>query len=239
VDPTEQSLLGRYNPPSNGAAYYGGGDGTERMTAGMDKMKFASTNYYFVYGDTLFMMLDYQDLSNAEQIKAQQDWMKSVVKQNPTKWRVAVMHKSIFGYRMANPIASWTAAYDDAGVDLVLMGHDHIYVRTKLYASGAVIDPQTYGNGTTYITNYSANDDRRGTYYEKDPANVGYVDVRSIGPGYTDISISPSGVRVTSKGFDESGTLQNGDINVLVQTHHALTICLHGLTLLSLRIPTV
>ena len=31
--------------------------------------------------------------------------MKSVVKQNPTKWRVAVMHKSLFGYRMATPIS--------------------------------------------------------------------------------------------------------------------------------------
>ena len=79
------------------------------------------------------MMMDYQDQSSASQIKAQQDWMKSVVKQNPTKWRVAVIHKSLFGYRMANPVASWTTAFDEAGIDVVLAGHDHIYVRTKLY----------------------------------------------------------------------------------------------------------
>ena len=40
-------------------------------------MQFESSNYYFVYGDTLFMMMDYQDQSSKAQIKAQQDWMKS------------------------------------------------------------------------------------------------------------------------------------------------------------------
>ena len=72
VDPTLQNLFGRYNPPKNGASFYGGGDGTERMVAGIDKMQFESSNYYFVYGDTLFMMMDYQDQSSAEQRKAQQ-----------------------------------------------------------------------------------------------------------------------------------------------------------------------
>ncbi len=100
-----------------------------KMVSGLDKMQFESSNYYFVYGDTLFMMMDYQDQSSKEQIKAQQDWMKSVVKQNPTKWRVAVIHKSLFGYRMENPVASWTTAFDEAGVDMVFRTRN--YVRTK------------------------------------------------------------------------------------------------------------
>lgn len=219
VDPTLQNLLGRYNPPKNGASFYGGGDGTQRMVAGMDKMQFESSNYYFVYGDTLFLMMDYQDQNNAAQIKAQQDWMKSVVKQNPTKWRVAVIHKSLFGYRMANPVASWTNAFDEAGVDVVLMGHDHLYVRTKLYANGANMEPQTYGSGTTYITNYSGNNDRRGPYFvsnNRDASKMAYVDVRAIGPGFSNISISPTEIRVTSKGFDSNGTLVTGESSALV-----------------------
>ena len=110
--------------------------------------------------------------------------MKSVVKQNPTKWTVAVMHKTLFGYRMANPVETWTTAFDEAGVDVVLSGHDHIYVRSKLYANGANIEPQTYGEGTTYITNYSGNNDRRGPYFEsnnRDSEKMAYVDVRPIG----------------------------------------------------------
>ncbi|MFJ7729137.1 metallophosphoesterase [Neobacillus sp. NPDC097160] len=219
VDPTLQNLFGRYNPPKNGASFYGGGDGTERMVSGVDKKQFESSNYYYVYGDTLFMMMDYQDQSSKEQIKAQQDWMKSVVKQNPTKWRVAVMHKSLFGYRMANPVASWTTAFDEAGIDVVLSGHDHIYVRTKLYANGSNIEPQTYGNGTTYITSYSGNNDRRGPYFEsnkRDPEKVAYVDVRPIGLGFSNISISPNEIRVTSRGYDKEGNLVTGDGNALV-----------------------
>jgi len=218
VDPTLRNFLGRHNPPKNGASFYGGGDGTQRMVAGMTKMQLESSNYYFVYGDTLFLIMDYQDQSSAEQIKAQQDWMKSVVKQNPAKWRVGVFHKSLFGYRMATPVASWTNAFDEAGVDVVLMGHDHIYVRTKLYANGQVVATQTYGDGTTYLTNYSANTDRRGPSYKVDPGNpaVAYVDVRPIGPGFTNLAISPNGIKVTSKGFDSDGNLQTGDADVLV-----------------------
>ena len=219
VDPTLQNLLGRYNPPKNGASFYGGGNGTERMVSGLDVKQFESSNYYFVYGDTLFMVLDYQDQSSSSQRKAQQDWMKSVVKQNPTKWRVAVMHKTNFGYRMANPVEAWTNAFDEAGVDVVLSGHDHIYVRSKLYANGANIDPQTYGNGTTYITNYSGNRDRRGPRFvsdNRDASKMAYVDVRAIGEGFSNISISPDEIRITSKGFDSNGNLVIGEEDVLV-----------------------
>ncbi|WP_130605119.1 S-layer homology domain-containing protein [Cohnella abietis] len=216
VDPTLQNLLGRQNPPKNGASYYGGGDGTQRMVAGIDKLQYESSNYYYIYGDTLFLVMDYQDQSTPSQIKAQEDWMKSVVKQNPTKWRVAVFHKSLFGYRMATPVLSWTNAFDQAGIDVVLMGHDHVYVRTNLFANGASIDPQAYGDGTTYITNYSSNNDRRGGLYTKDPTKVAYVDVRAVGPGYANISISPTEIRVTSKGYDTDGVLVMGDTNALV-----------------------
>lgn len=213
VDPTLQNFLGRHNPPKNGASFYGGGDGTERMVSGMTKLQLESSNYYFVYGDTLFMVMDYQDQSTAAQIKAQQDWMKAVVKQNPTKWRVGMFHKTLFGYRMATPVASWTNAFDEAGIDVVLMGHDHIYARTKLFASGKVV--AEYGDGTTYLTNYSANKDNRGALYTGNPA-ISYTDIREVGRGFANISISPDQIRVTSKGFDKNDTLQTGDLDVLV-----------------------
>ncbi|NIK76332.1 putative phosphodiesterase [Paenibacillus castaneae] len=213
VDPTLQNFLGRHNPPKNGASFYGGGEGTERMVSGMTKLQLESSNYYFVHGDTLFLVMDYQDQSTAAQIKAQQDWMKAVVKQNPTKWRVGMFHKTLFGYRMATPVASWTDAFDEAGIDVVLMGHDHIYARTKLLASGKVV--AEYGDGTTYLTNYSANKDNRGPLYKENPA-IAYIDIREVGRGFANISISPDQIRVTSKGFDKNDVLQTGDIDVLV-----------------------
>ena len=104
-------------------------------------------------------------------------------------------------------------------MDVVLSGHDHIYVRSDLYANGANIEPQTYGDGTTYITNYSGNNDRRGPYFEsygRDASKMAYVDVRPIGKGFSNISISPDGISITSKGFDKEGNLVTGDDNVLI-----------------------
>ncbi|GBG06942.1 hypothetical protein PAT3040_01484 [Paenibacillus agaridevorans] len=227
VDPALQNFLGRHNPPKNGVSFYGGGNGTERMVSGMTKLQHESSNYYFIYGDTLFLVMDYQDQSSKEQIKAQQDWMKSVVKQNPTKWRVGMFHKTLFGYRMPTPVASWTDAFDEAGIDIVLMGHDHIYARTKLFASGQVV--LDYGDGTTYLTNYSANKDNRGAMYKQDPGNpaIAYIDVREVGRGYANISISPDEIRVTSKGFDKEDILQTGDSDVLV-TNKPRTYDLEG-----------
>ena len=81
------------------------------------------------------------------------------------------------------------------------------------------LNQQTYGDGTTYITSYSGNNDRRGPYFEsnkRDPEKVAYVDVKRIGLGFSNISISPSEIRVTSRGYDNEGNLVTGDDNALV-----------------------
>ena len=40
--------------------------------------------------------------------------------------------------------------------------------------------------------------------------------LRPIGKGFSNISISPEGIRITSKGFDPDGNLVTGEENVLV-----------------------
>ena len=45
---------------------------------------------------------------------------------------------------------------------------------------------------------------------------MAYVDVRAIGEGYSNISISPDEIRITSKGCDTEGNLVFGEENVLV-----------------------
>lgn len=220
VDQTCSPVLGRYNPPENGAAYYGGGEsGTERMTSGVTKMEAMAGNYYFIYGDTLFLVLDYQDSTDDDLIAAQQDWVRSVVKNNPTKWRVAVMHKTLFGYRVSDPTTgvyrSWSDTFDDAGVDLVLMGHDHVYARTKYYADGAVTESQQPGSGTTYITGASANEDNRsGSYKENAYTLIHSTD--DYGRAYVAISVSPEQITVTTKG------IENGEV-ITVENNAVIT----------------
>ena len=205
VDQSCSAVLGRYNPPENGAAYYGGGDGTERMISGVTRLEAMAGNYFFIYGDTLFLILDYQDSTLGELTTAQQAWIKSVVAQNPTKWRVAVMHKTLFGYRVSDPTSgvyrTWSDTFDEAGIDLVLMGHDHVYARTKYYANGAVTEPQEAGSGTTYITGASGNTDNRSDRYVEKPYTLVHS-TTDYGRAYVAITISPEEIRVTTKGLE-------------------------------------
>lgn len=122
VDSTASALLGRYNPPQNGAAYYGAGsNGDQPLTTGHAQMEAMAGNYYFIYDDTLFMVVDYQDHTDDELVKAEQQWVESVVKSHPeVQWRIAVMHESLFGYRVTDPTTGmngdWTDTFDKAGV---------------------------------------------------------------------------------------------------------------------------
>lgn|GEM_PF-2016751 len=206
VDISISSLKGRYNAPENGVAYYGGGNGTQRMASGTEKLESMAGNYFFIYGDTLFLVMDFQDSTQDGLTDLQQEWVKSVVKQNPTKWRVAVLHKTLFGYRVDDPTegdyGNWTDTFDEAGIDLVLMGHDHVYTRTNYYAQRGQINNSTDpGSGTTYITGASANTDNRSDYYEESP----YVLVHSttdFGRSYLAISVSPESLKVSVHGIE-------------------------------------
>ena len=204
VDSTASALLGRYNPPENGAAYYGAGaDGTEPMVGGHAGMEAMAGNYYFIYGNTLFMVIDYQDHTDEALVAAEQEWVKSVVKNHPdVTWRVAVMHESMFGYRVTDPAegmnAVWSDTFDAAGVDVVLMGHDHIYTRTGYYSGQGAGYPQEEGSGTVYVTAASANTDNRSDYYAVNP----YVEIHSEG-GYGRAYCNPT---------PNTGTMSGGAI---------------------------
>ena len=207
IDPSMSTLKGRFNAPKNGAAHYGGGNnGTEPLVNGLDKVRLDGNNYYFIYGDTLFMVMENVDTDEA--IAEQVAWMKSVVKNNPTKWRVASLHISLFpGYRdqPAN-FQQWTDGMDAAGVDLVLMGHEHIYLRTKLMNDGiAIADQQAYGEGTTYITNSPATNAMGYFYSPRDYTEVAFDE---FGSSFAGISITPDEIRITAKGYDS----KNGDV---------------------------
>ena len=69
---------------------------------------------------------------------------------------------------------------------------------------------------------------------------MAYVDVRPIGEGFSNISISPDEIRITSKGFDTDGNLVFGEENVLVtntpRTPNLVRLELSGSTARSQRV---
>jgi acid phosphatase type 7 len=108
--------------------------------------------YSFVYGDALFMALDYEDYNVPGYLDSLAMWMKKEVSAHPdVKWRIAFYHKTL--YTGSNSHQSdddgrlirekMGPVYDELKIDLALQGHDHIYevigpVKNKVVVSNAV-----------------------------------------------------------------------------------------------------
>lgn len=133
----------------------------------------AGTDYWFVYDNTLFMNINSNDRSTAEH-KA---FMQEAIKANTNvKWKTVVFHHSVYS----------TASHTDDGdiiqrrnelpnvfkeldIDVVLMGHDHVYTRTYVMdgqtpqktekVENSAINP----NGIIYLTANSASGSK---YYD-------------------------------------------------------------------------
>jgi hypothetical protein len=86
--------------------------------------------YYFTHGNALFIsMLTENNYIN------QHTWLLDVLETHKDKtWKVVFMHKPFFGTHssgLSNEFDTWWKAFDDYGVDVVLAGHDHYYMRNK------------------------------------------------------------------------------------------------------------
>ena len=111
----------------------------------------AGGDYWFVYNNALFMVLNSNDLSAAEH-KA---FMKDAIDVNPdVDWKIVTFHQSI--YTVASHYnndgtdrrETLVPVFDELDIDVVLQGHDHVYCRTYMMKNFAVSDTDkyTYGN---------------------------------------------------------------------------------------------
>lgn len=106
--------------------------------------------YSYDYNGVHFTVLNTNDDEDDKLGKAQIEWMKNDIKSSDAKWKVVIFHKAIY---------SNGSHYDDGdvkgirdqlsallpylGVDLVLQGHDHVYLRTDVMNANAVIPTKT------------------------------------------------------------------------------------------------
>lgn len=114
--------------------------------------------YHFVYNNVLFFALSTQTF---EDYTAQSDYVKQVSALHPTKWKVVYFHHPVYtsetfgighepNERGQNQL--FGPAFDEAGIDLVIMGHNHHYERFEPLrynpqdpGQGQVV--ASYGNG--------------------------------------------------------------------------------------------
>lgn len=97
-------------------------------------------DYYFSYGNVLFMMLNTQDTNVAEH----KQFIEQAVAANPDcTWRIVTLHQDIYGSaehsnepEITNLRYELTPYFEEYDVDVVLTGHDHAYSRTKMLLGG-------------------------------------------------------------------------------------------------------
>lgn len=97
-------------------------------------------DYWFVYGDVLFMMLNTQDTNVAEH----KQFIEQAAEANKDcRWRIVTLHQDIYGSaehsnepEITNLRYQLTPYFEKYDVDAVLTGHDHAYSRSKLLLGG-------------------------------------------------------------------------------------------------------
>ena len=101
----------------------------------------AGGDYYYSYGNTLFIMLNTNNYNIAEH----KQLIEKAVKENKdAKWRIVTLHQDIYGSgehsnepEIVNLRYSLIPILEENDVDVVLTGHDHTYTRSFMLKGGA------------------------------------------------------------------------------------------------------
>lgn len=176
----------------------------------------AGGDYYFSYGDALFIVLNSNNDNGAEHDLA----MQAAIASHPdAKWRIAMFHHDIYGAGAphANSDGAAKRSYlaplmDKYGVDICLTGHDHTYSRTYQILDGKAID---YGDkdggsitnpqGTLYMT---ANSGTGSKYYDLISTSNYYVADMSQEqvPTYSTIEMTANSFEIKTYRVEDNGS---------------------------------
>jgi len=99
-------------------------------------------DYYFRYGNVLFIVMafyNYQTTTGRyDAFHERAQWFAEVMEQNAdADWRVAAFHMPTYSAHRSTAETSaqrvrenWVPVFEETGIDIAFMGHDHIYSRT-------------------------------------------------------------------------------------------------------------
>jgi LPXTG-motif cell wall-anchored protein len=96
-------------------------------------------------------------LNTEGDLQKQAEWLREDMKNSDKQWKIVSFHRSPYHShetRGSEDVKlAWTPIFDEVGVDLVLSGHDHAYMRSWPLYDGKIVEE---GKGTTYIIGGSA-----------------------------------------------------------------------------------
>lgn len=136
-------------------------------TADMILKSYVGTDYWFVKGDVLFLIIDSNNISMGDHRR----FVKQAVEANKdVKWRVAMFHHDLYSGRIPSRESEnqflrmmWAPIADEFGFDLCLLGHSHYYTISNILYNNKSVAPTSDGctvtnaEGTVYMVSGSIN----------------------------------------------------------------------------------
>lgn len=154
-------------------------------------------DYWFRYGSALFLVLNSNRGILGFGLRDQAEWIKNVIEENPTPWIILSFHHPIWSSDPDRDNKKLREAFmpvlEEYGVDLVLNGHDHSYMRTHPLIDGEIVGS---GEGPIYVVSTSSN-----KYYKQKNQEItarGFTDIKT----YQIINISESVLQYKAISFD-------------------------------------
>lgn len=139
----------------------------------------ASSDYYFVYNNVLFLVLNSNNRSSAEH-KAFMEAAIADTAERDIQWKIVTFHHSIYSVAshaedsdILQRRTELVPIFKELDIDIVLMGHDHVYCRTYMMdglepmTDTALYDDEDYSSITnpTGILYVTANSGSGSKYY--------------------------------------------------------------------------
>ena len=146
----------------------------------------AGGDYYYFYGNGLFIVLNTNNYNVAEH---EQTIREAIASDPDAAWRIVTIHQDIYGSGLDHSDTDGmilrtqlTPIFDEYDIDVVLQGHDHTYSRSKLlYGDGqthGAYEFQLNADGTDYDWDhaYDINENTQIPLYPDDAAGQTLLD---------------------------------------------------------------
>ena len=160
---------------------------TDRFTIDYQGAVQTGGYYTFTYGDMFFAVLNTNE--SGAGIQAQAEWLSEQLAATDKTWKIVMQHKGLIStgdHSNESDVAAWREALLPVmaryKVDLMLQGHDHVYVRSKPYlygeSNGGYYNGRTPNMEETLITEYR---DGEEITYSVEPSGTFYVTANYAG----------------------------------------------------------
>lgn len=154
------------------------------------------TAYSFDYGNAHFAVMNTE--CGAGNLTAEAAWLIQDMKRSDRLWKIVALHRGPYGasHDSSDIRSKWVPAFESSGVDLVLQGHDHNYLRSYPMKNGKITKS---GDGILYVIANTAGVKTYAPFYRPWQA----IDLQPYRPMY--LAITVNGGVLTAEAWDANG----------------------------------